>query len=75
MLVPCEVSKRWACLRKRLIAPERAVGCSFGYFIGFEISARNRTSQLLKELGHKLHALDQGKARLFFVLGQVPMCL
>ncbi len=32
MRVPCETSKPLACLRGRLIARERAVGCSLGYY-------------------------------------------
>ncbi len=33
MRVPCEMSKSLACLRGRLIARERTVGCSLGYYI------------------------------------------
>ncbi len=31
--VPCEMSKSLTCLRGRLIAREKAVGCSLGYYI------------------------------------------
>ncbi len=64
MRVPCEMRKPLACLRGRLIAHERAVGCLLGYYI-----------TLLLDQKSEKPTWEEGQNRVVDLLFNVARCL